>query len=174
MAPPVTAKPQKSNSLAGSSLTVDTVETLANQSLPLPLSALRVGRSGGLGPGPGLDEEIRFGFAAAGALFQASGAVHDGKLTLTVASDLCYVPYSIESPAARQAILEDVSAASTLNGRFSIDATQMVRFEGPVEVQDPVTPVALIAAVTELVLALKPHLARLGRHLEAAQGMRAT
>jgi hypothetical protein len=137
--------------------TAQAVELLGQQRLPLPLNTYSVDASGNI-----LKTErdrLSFSFAFLGTRFDASAALGGvNKLNLDLTADLGPLPFSVESRMARSAVLDMVAAGEFGFGRFSIAKNQMIRVEGTVPIEQPLTPVALLTALTAFLLDLKPHL----------------
>jgi hypothetical protein len=138
-------------------LNTHAVEILGRQNLPLPLNAIAVDASGKI-----LRTErdrLAFSFAFAGTRFDANAALGSGnKLNLALTGDLGPMPYSAESRVARSAVLDMVAAGDFSFGRFTIAKNQMIRVEGTIPIEHPLTPVALLTALTAFLIDLKPHL----------------
>ena len=141
----------------GSGQTAQAVELLGQQQLPLPLNTYSVDSVGNI-----LKTErdrLSFSFTFLGTRFEASAALGGAnKLKLDLIADLGPLPYSVESRMARSAVLDMVAAGEFGFGRFAIAKNQMIRVEGTVPIEQPLTPVALLTALTAFLLDLKPHL----------------
>lgn len=137
--------------------TAQAVELLGQQHLPLPLSTYSVDSAGKI-----LKTErdrLSFSFAFSGTRFQATAELGGAnKLNLALTGDLGPLPYSVESRMARSAVLDMVAAGEFGFGRFAIAKDQMIRVEGSVPIEQPLTPVALLTALTAFLVDLKPHL----------------
>lgn len=132
------------------------VELLGRQHLPLPLNSLAVDAHGNL-----LKTErarLSFSFAFGGTRFQATTALGPNTLNLELMGDLGPLPYSAESRVARSAMLEMIASGDFRFGRFAIAKDQIVRVEGSIAIEQPLTPVALLTALTAFLVDLKPHL----------------
>lgn len=137
--------------------TAQAVELLGQQRLPLPLNTYSVDSGGNI-----LKTErdrLSFSFAFLGTRFEATAALGSAhKLNLELAGDLGPLPFSVESRMARSAVLDMVAAGEFGFGRFAIAKNQMIRVEGSVPIEQPLTPVGLLTALTAFLLDLKPHL----------------
>ena len=86
-----------------------------------------------------------------------------------MASAVAWRPFSVEPPEPRQPIQDLIAASGALIApRFTVGEDQMIRIEAAMELAKPVSPVATLTIVTELLLVLKPWLARFGALLEQA------
>lgn len=133
------------------------VEILGRQNLPLPLNAIAVDASGKVLRTE--RDKLAFSFAFAGTRFDATAALGGGnKLNLALTGDLGPMPYSAESRVARSAVLDMVAAGDFSFGRFAVAKNQMIRVEGTIAIEQPLTPVALLTALTMFLVDLKPHL----------------
>jgi hypothetical protein len=138
-------------------LNAQAVEILGRQNLPLPLNAIAVDASGKVLRTE--RDKLVFSFAFAGTRFDATAALGGGnKLNLALTGDLGPMPYSAESRVARTAVLDMVAAGAFSFGRFTVAKNQMIRIEGAIPVEHPLTPVALLTALTAFLVDLKPHL----------------
>jgi hypothetical protein len=131
------------------------VELLGRQHLPLPLNSIAVDEHGNI-----LKTErarLSFSFAFGGTRFQATTALGPNTLNLELMGDLGPLPYSAEPRVARSAMLEMISGEFRF-GRFAIAKDQIIRVEGSIAIEQPLTPVALLTALTAFLVDLKPHL----------------
>jgi hypothetical protein len=114
-------------------------------------------------------EKLRFSFDYQGITFNAEGSRDGDSFILTIFADLGPLPFSAESAPARRAIQELVLASGAIVGpHLSIAEDQTIRVDASLSLLKPVSPVTTLTLVTELLLVLKPWLARLGTLLESA------
>jgi hypothetical protein len=140
---------------------------LARDDIPFLFDALAVGPDGTIIHTP--REALRFAFDFQGVIFNAEGRRQGDIFVLTISADLGPLPFSVESAEARQAIQDLISASGALIApRFSIGGDQMIRIEAAMELAKPVSPATTLTMVTEVLLMLKPWLARIGTLLEQA------
>lgn len=140
---------------------------LARDDIPFLFDALAVGPDGAIIHTP--REALRFAFDFQGVIFNAEGRRQGDVFVLAISADLGPLPFSVESAAARQAIQDIVIASGALIApRFLIGDDQMIRIEAAMDLAKPVSPVTTLTMVTEVLLVLKPWLARIGTLLEQA------
>jgi hypothetical protein len=114
-------------------------------------------------------EALRFSFDYQGITFNAEGRREGDSFILAIVADLGPLPFSAESAPARRAIQDLVLASSAMIGpRISISDDQAIRVDASLALLKPVSPVTTLTLVTELLLILKPWLARLGALIESA------
>jgi hypothetical protein len=139
---------------------------LARDDIPFLFDALSIGSDGTMVHTP--RETLRFAFDYQGVTFNAEGRRDGDTFVLGVSADLGPLPFSAESAQARQAIQDLVAASSAVIApRLAIDENQIIRVDARIELLKPVSPVTTLTMVTELLLILKPWLARLGVLLES-------
>ena len=111
-------------------------------------------------------QSLNFSFDCHGAMFTATCCRINGQFMVTVTADLGPVPFSAESMLARRAI-QDLVAMGTQQAETQIAITddQTIRIESTFALLRPVSPVVMLTSITELMLALKPILARLAEIL---------
>jgi hypothetical protein len=140
---------------------------LARDDIPFLFDALSLGPDGAIAHTP--RDALRFAFDYQGLTFNAEGRRKGDAFVLTLSADLGPLPFSAESAGARQSIQELVAASGALiEPQFTIGDDQMIRVAATVDLAKPVSPVTTLTMVTELLLVLKPWLARLGTLLEQA------
>ena len=114
-------------------------------------------------------EKLRFSFDYQGITFNAEGSRDGDSFMLTIFANLGPLPFSAESAQARRAIQDLVLASGSIIGsHFSIGEDQTIRLDASLSLLKPVSPVTTLTLVTELLLILKPWLARLGTLIESA------
>jgi hypothetical protein len=140
---------------------------LARDDIPFLFDALSLGPDGAIANTP--RDALRFAFDYQGLTFNAEGRRKGDAFVLTLSADLGPLPFSAESAGARQGIQELVAASGAMiEPQFTIGDDQMIRVAATVDLAKPVSPVTTLTMVTELLLVLKPWLARLGTLLEQA------
>jgi hypothetical protein len=114
-------------------------------------------------------QTLNFSFDYHGATFVAACRRIDGRFVVTVSADLGPVPFSAESVRARRAIQHFIAtAAHAAEVQMAITDDQTIRIDSSFDLLHPVSPVVMLTAITELMLVLKPTLARLGKILTDA------
>jgi hypothetical protein len=140
---------------------------LTRDDIPFLFDALSVGADGSIIHTA--RAALRFSFDYQGITFNAEGRREGDNFILEIAADLGPLPYSAESGPSRRAIQNLVLASSALIGpRISIGDDQAIRVDASLALLKPVSPVTTLTLVTELLLILKPWLARLGALIESA------
>ncbi|MGQ0662765.1 MAG: hypothetical protein ACT4P2_04095 [Pseudomonadota bacterium] len=142
------------------------VDLLGRQPIPLPFNAIQVDADGNVTRTP--RERISFGFEFGGATFTATGKIGTSRLDLVIAAELGPLPFTAESIPARRAILDLIAAGGPPTGRIALDEAQTIRIDAAVEIPEPVTPITVVTGIVEFLIAIKPHLERLGRILADA------
>jgi len=140
---------------------------LTRDDIPFLFDALTLGADGTIIHAP--RETLRFSFDHQGITFNAEGRRDGDSFMLTIFADLGPLPFSAESALARRAIQDLVLASSSVIGpHISIGEDQTIRVDASLSLLKPVSPVTTLTLVTELLLVLKPWLARLGTLIESA------
>jgi hypothetical protein len=148
-----------SNSPAG-----DTVGRLARDDVPFLFDALSVQPDGSIVHTT--RKSLSFSFDCNGVTFMATCSRIDGQFMVTVTADLGPVPFSAESALARRAIQDLIAmGAQQAETQIAITDDQTIRIESTFALLRPVSPVVMLTAITELMLILKPTLARLAEIL---------
>ena len=137
----------------------DSIDTLANQPLPLLLNAVAVDRHGRLRRAR--LERMSFSFAFRGALIRADGRLADGRMTLALESDLGRLPFPPPSPAARGEVLAVLSAARTASRSFAVAANRTIRFSGNLDIRGPITQIAVLSELIAYLIGAIPVFDRL-------------
>lgn len=112
---------------------------------------------------------LNFSFDYHGITFAAACRRVDGQFVVTVSADLGPVPFSAESIRARREILHLVATGDhAAETQVTITGDHAIRIDSSFALLQPVSPVVMLTAITELMLALKPTLAQLGEILSRA------
>jgi hypothetical protein len=140
------------------------IDFLAHEEKPMGLDSVEVQPDGSIVRWT--RETVAFTFAFQGATFTAQGKRNSRGLQVVLDASLGPLPFSAQL-AMRQAIQALVAAkAATPGPRITIDAAQDIRVSGQFRVPQPISPVAVLTGLTEVLLDLKPWLARLAVLLE--------
>jgi hypothetical protein len=140
---------------------------LARDDIPFLFDAVSVAPDGAISHKP--REYLRFAFDYQGVTFNAEGRRTGDRFVLSVSGDLGPLPFSAESAEARHTIQDLIAASGSLIApTFTIGEDQAIRVSATLELLKPVSPVGTLTMVTELLLVLKPWLARIGELLEQA------
>lgn len=144
-----------------------TVGRLARDDVPFLFDAVAVQPDGAIVHTT--RKALNFSFDCFGATFAAACRRVDGQYMVTVAADLGPVPFSAESVRARREVQDLVAvAAHTAETRMTITDEQTIRIDSTFALLQPVSPVVMLTAIAELLLTLKPTLARLAEILADA------
>ena len=140
---------------------------LAREDIPFLFDALSLGPDGAIVHTT--RETLRFAFDYQGLTFDAEGRRVGDAFVLTISANLGPLPFSAESSQVRR-IIQDlvIASAALIEPRFTIGQDQMIRVTATVDLAKPVSPVTTLTMVTELLLVLKPWIARLGTLIEQA------
>jgi hypothetical protein len=111
-------------------------------------------------------DTLSFCFDYLGVTFDANGRRSGDRLIMTLSANLGPLPYSAESITARHAIQELVAASATAEGSvFSLADDQTIRLVGSFDLDQPASPMLVLAVVTEFLIGLKPWLERIAELL---------
>jgi hypothetical protein len=112
---------------------------------------------------------LRFDFVAAGTSFETQGEAIDSGVSISIRARLGLLPFSAESKPARD---EAIALLSTppQGARVGITAGNQLVLDGSFAVLEMVTPVSLIAALTEWVVNVQPWLSAISRPLRQRAG----
>jgi hypothetical protein len=142
----------------------DTLGRLARDDVPFLFDAIAVQPDGAIVHTA--RKTLNFSFDYHGANFLAQCRRVYGRFVVTVTADLGPLPFSAESLRARREI-QHLIAMGGHGGAplLTIANDQAIRIESSFDLLQPVSPVVMLTAVTELLLDLKPTLARLSEIL---------
>jgi hypothetical protein len=112
-------------------------------------------------------QALNFSFDYHGATFGAMCRRVDGRFVVSIGANLGPLPFSAESVRARREI-QDLIATSLDEPRLTLAEDQTIHVESEFELAQPASPVVMLTAVTELLLALKPTLERLSEIMTGA------
>jgi hypothetical protein len=147
--------------------TGDTLGRLARDDVPFLFDAVAVQADGSFVHTA--RSALNFAFDYHGATFAASCRRIENRFVVAVRADLGPLPFSAESGRARRDIQDLVAAGGRgAAAQLTIGEDQTIRIDSSFDVRQPVSPVVLLTAVTELLLAIKPTLARLSEILSDA------
>lgn len=145
------------SSRAGGAGGPSSLEFLANAQLPLEIKTVAVGADGRASAKSA--DVIRFAFNFDRQHYEAEGSRNGGAAHLKLIADLGALPFSGEpdGPARRRDAESVMTASDGMNyGRLFCDQRQKVWLTAAIEVEEPLTPVSIIAATVEVVAAAKP------------------
>jgi hypothetical protein len=104
-------------------------------------------------PGP-----LRFSFGFFDVPFQGRAERKAGKPVLTLMGDLGVVPFSIQNPRRRRRLLMVVAAAQQDSSLlWEITPDHRISLTGEIDLNMPLTPTAVIAGATTLLLRCRPY-----------------
>lgn len=134
----------------------DVIASLARLAPPLDLD--RFGASFGLGPGRS-SGPLAFRFCFKEVPFAAQIEQRQDRAALKLAGDLGTLPFSAENPRRRRRLRRVLAAARHAAGvRWEITGDHHIRVAGETLLDLPLTPMAVIAAATALLLLSRPYL----------------
>lgn len=146
--------------------TTHVIGLLANAEQPVGLDAIEVKPDGSIVRWP--RETLVFTFDFQGATFTAQGRKSAERFQVAFDASLGPLPFTAESLERRRAIQGLVVAKANEPGpSITIDNAMDIRVAGQFDVQQPISPVAVLTGLTEILLELKPWLARLAELLGA-------
>lgn len=111
--------------------------------------------------------DVAFDFTAGGARYRTRGRTHDSILALDITAELGRLPFSIQSRSARDEAMA-LLAAPPAGASLRITRTSAIELDGQVTVTSDVTPVSLVAALTEWVINVQPWVSAIAAPLAAA------
>lgn len=136
------------------------LKQMAVTSLPVEVGSVAIGDDGHIHRSD-CERALHFQFSACGVQFVADLASRDAPLRLR--ANLGKLPYSAESPEARQMARTVLSATSRLRrGQILLSPDHDMMLEGELPPPSPRTPVSVIATAVALILDFKPYLDLLG------------
>ena len=112
--------------------------------------------------------EVVFDFTAGGARYRTRGRTSDSRLALDITAELGRLPFSIQSRTARDAAMA-LLATPPAGASPRITRTSSIELDGQVTVASDVTPVSLVAALTEWVINVQPWVSAISAPLAAAR-----
>jgi hypothetical protein len=123
-----------------------------------PFEIDRFGASFGLGPArPSGVLSFRFCFQE--VPFTATTERRGDRAVVQIAGDLGYLPYSIENPTRRRRLRKALAAVRHASGlRWEITPGNIIRASGEIDLGHPLTPTAVVAGATTLLLRSRPYL----------------
>ncbi|MCC6470854.1 MAG: hypothetical protein IT563_21240 [Alphaproteobacteria bacterium] len=131
---------------------------------PIEVDQVHVGDNGQLWPRTGT-EPIRFTFVDRGRTFLARLVRVGERARLHIAGEIAQLPYTVESPALRAALLTAIRGMPRMAlGRLVVGPGQTICVEAELAFEAPVTPNRLIAAAAMFVAATRPA----AEHIDAA------
>jgi len=147
------------------------IDVLTGQPVPFPLKALAVDEAGRIVRRE--SSEVLFSFTVVGTEFRACARAGAAGVQLAVEADLAPLPYSAESPAARQALQRLAAESRLSHGRLLVVGHRQLALSTHIDVPAPAAPVDVIAGLVAMVLELRPYLTRIAELLAGAVTARA-
>lgn len=111
--------------------------------------------------------EVSFDFSAGGARYRTRGRTRDSMLDLDITAELGRLPFSIQSRAARDEAMA-LLAVPPAGASLRITRTSAIELDGQVTLASDITPVSLVAALTEWVINIQPWISAIAAPLAAA------
>jgi hypothetical protein len=138
---------------------------LANQQLPVEVGTIAVRADGTAERRQ--RTALKFSFDFTGATFAAEIEPTDDGARLRLDAALAPMPYSAEGRNRRRDVDAILKASRTglRHGRFALDHRYQIHLVSELPIGSPVTPTALVAATTRMLIAATPWVALLRRHL---------
>jgi hypothetical protein len=123
-----------------------------------PIDIDRFGASFGVGLARGAGV-LTFRFCFREVPFTASLERRAERPVLRLAGELGHLPYTIENPARRRRLRTALAAARQGSGLdWEITERNVIRASGEIEIGRPLTPPAIVAGATTLLLRSQPYL----------------
>lgn len=146
-----------------------TLSFLANHPLPIEVGTIAVGPDGK----PQRQERaaLEFAFEFFGSEFTARLQPTAAGAALKLDAVLAPIPYTAEHRQHRHdaQIVIRASRSSMHHGRLVLDPQGQIRFVGELAIGSPVTPAALVATTTRMLIAATPWIALLFQYLGPAR-----
>jgi hypothetical protein len=138
---------------------------LANHPLPVEVGTITVSPDGT--PHRHAPAALAFSFDYTGAAFAAQVEPIEGGARLRLDAVLAAMPYTAEDRQRRRDVqlIMRASRAGLSHGRLVLDAQRRIHLVSELAIGSPVTPAALVATATRLLIAATPWLALLRQHL---------
>jgi len=138
----------------GSSTQGEVIASLGRAGPPWEIDRGTAPPAGVRAPGP-----LRFSFGLYDVPFQARAERKAGKPVLTLIGDLGVVPFSIQNPRRRRRLLQVVAAAQRDSSLlWEVTPDHRISLTGEIDLNLPLTPTAVIAAATRLLLRCRPYI----------------
>lgn len=143
-------------------LATNRLSMIADSVLPLEVNSVKIESDGRISSAA-LDR-TSFCFEYFGILFRVQIEATDDAAKLSFMAKLGPLPYSMQSSATRANALLAIAAANRFleDARIKTGTDQQMRLMGIVEAPRPLTAVALLVAVAEFILHVKPALDLMG------------
>jgi hypothetical protein len=147
---------------------------LANQPLPVEVGSIGMRADGT--PERRERAPLNFTFDYTGTTFAATIEPTPEGACLRLDAALAPMPYSAEGRERRRDIHAIVAASRNglRHGRFALDSRHQIHLQAELPIGSPVTPTALVAAATRMLIAATPWVALLRRHLGPVQARAVT
>ena len=138
---------------------------LANHPLPVEVGTITVGPDGT--PVRHAPEALRFSFDYTGTEFEARVEPTQQGAALKLDAMVAPMPYSAEGRTRRRdcQIIMRASRLGMRHGRLTLDNARRIHLVCELAIDSPVTPTALVAAATRMLIAATPWIALLRQHL---------
>jgi len=148
---------------------IKSLSFLANHPLPVELGTITVSPDGT--PRRRAPTALAFSFDYTGAEFAARVEPIEGGARLRLDATLAAMPYTAEDRERRRDIqlIMRASRGGMNHGRFVLDAKRQIHLVSELPIGSPVTPAALVATATRMLIAATPWLALLHKHLGPSQ-----
>ncbi len=151
----------------------EAIRLASNQALSLDVGNVEVDNEGQLLVRES-DRPLRFSFEFSGAPFEVEVTNSEAPM-VKVTGDLGFLPYTIESPAARRWALRIIAASRGMRrGRLQLDPNHAIRLYAEAPPPARRNPVTILSTVTALLLDFKPCLELLSEVLKLGPARRAT
>jgi hypothetical protein len=141
----------------GAATPQDVIASLARLEPPFEID--RFGLSFIKAAAHGPDTLLTFRFSFREVPFEGRARRRDGQPMLSLVGDLGYLPFTIENARRRRrmrTILEHALRGSGM--RWELTSRNQIRISGDIVLGLPLTPTAMLAAVTTLLLRSRPYL----------------
>src|SRR5258706_8858688 len=134
---------------------------LANHPLPVEVGTITVRPDGT--PERHAPEALRFSFDYTGTEFDARVEPTPGGANLTLDALLAPLPFTAEGRARRRdcQVIVRASRLGMKHGRLTLDSEHRIHLVCELAITGPVTPTALVAATTRVLIAATPWIALL-------------
>ena len=138
---------------------------LANHPLPVEVGTITVGPDGT--PQRHAAEAVRFSFDYTGTEFDARVEPTPEGASLKLDAMLAPMPFTAEGRARRRdcQVIIRASRLGMKHGRLTLDPERRIHLVCELAISSPVTPTALVASATRMLIAATPWIALLRQHL---------
>ena len=145
------------------------ITRLAETAFPLEVNSLYVDADGELNRIDPRERPFGFRFECLGLRFVAATRVRKGALLLQLTAKVGPIPYTAESQDRRRDALVIMRSSLALQHiKMGMSRDRQIEVVGEFPIAEPLTPISVVSAATELVLEIKPYITLLADFVTTA------